>query len=352
MSNIKQLIENLNQIENTMVEGKPIGHNYRFKGYLDNTEPVKKQKPGVLATDKQTDKLVGDGATEESAQLDEDMVAKLAREFAEFLQKKEVVDEVAKSSNFKGQDFLYVKSLIPSAVESEWHKHPNGFGWVKNTATVAETAYVGGKSLVSGNAHIYGNALVFGNARVYGNAKVFGNAQIYGDAEIYGQASVYDNAKVYDYAKVFDNAKVYGDTFITGDAYIYGNAMIYGNAYVYGYARVYGNAKVLDNAKVFGYSKIFDTIIDGDQEINNEDEVVDEVANNTDTDKIQAHKNAAKYHRNKEEDAQWQEMDSAAEKHGIAADAHEDAMMAYKNNFPDKHKLSAKAKQLSQQANS
>jgi len=92
MSNIKQLIENLNQIENTMVEGKPI----RFKGYLGNTEPVKKQKPGVPATDKQTDKLVGDGdgATEESVQLDEDMVAKLAREFAEFLQKKEAVEEV------------------------------------------------------------------------------------------------------------------------------------------------------------------------------------------------------------------------------------------------------------------
>jgi Asp-tRNA(Asn)/Glu-tRNA(Gln) amidotransferase C subunit len=94
MSNIKQLIENLNQIENTVTEGKTIGHDYRFNRHLSDTEPVKRQKPGVPATKKQTDELFGDGATEESVQLDEDMVEKLAREFAEFLQKKEVVDEV------------------------------------------------------------------------------------------------------------------------------------------------------------------------------------------------------------------------------------------------------------------
>lgn len=91
MNDIKQLLESFSNIE----EGKPIGHDYKFKGHLSSTEPVRKQKPGVLATRKQTDKLVGDGATEESAQLEEDMVAQIAREFADFLRNKQpVMDDV------------------------------------------------------------------------------------------------------------------------------------------------------------------------------------------------------------------------------------------------------------------
>ena len=94
MNDIKHLLESFSSIE----EGKPIGHNYRFKGYLGAAEPVRKQKPGVLATSKQTNKLVGDGdggATEESSQLEEDMVAQLAQEFADFLRNKQpVMDDV------------------------------------------------------------------------------------------------------------------------------------------------------------------------------------------------------------------------------------------------------------------
>lgn len=47
-----------------------------------------------------------------------------------------------------------------------WHRHPNGGGWVEDTATVDETAYVGP------------DARVYGAARVSGNAEVFGAAQV------------------------------------------------------------------------------------------------------------------------------------------------------------------------------
>jgi hypothetical protein len=40
------------------------------------------------------------------------------------------------------------------------HQHPNGGGWVSDTAEVSDTAYVGP------------NAQVFGNARVSGNARI------------------------------------------------------------------------------------------------------------------------------------------------------------------------------------
>lgn len=59
---------------------------------------------------------------------------------------------------------------------NEWHTHPNGGGWVQNTARVDFTAYV------CGNARVYGNAWVYGNAQVYGDAWVYGNAWVYGDA--------------------------------------------------------------------------------------------------------------------------------------------------------------------------
>lgn len=41
------------------------------------------------------------------------------------------------------------------------HQHPNGGGWVANTAHVDATAYVGP------NALVYGHASVFDSARVY-----------------------------------------------------------------------------------------------------------------------------------------------------------------------------------------
>ena len=36
-------------------------------------------------------------------------------------------------------------------------KHPNGGGWVADTATVSETAYVGPEAMVFGNAEVYDN---------------------------------------------------------------------------------------------------------------------------------------------------------------------------------------------------
>lgn len=102
MSDIKKLLESFSNIETTVTEGKPIGHDYKFKDYLDATAPVRKQKPGVLATKKQTSKLVGDGGESVNASgtpIEEDMVAQIAREFADFLNnKKPVLDNVFPSA--------------------------------------------------------------------------------------------------------------------------------------------------------------------------------------------------------------------------------------------------------------
>ena len=43
------------------------------------------------------------------------------------------------------------------------HKHPNGGGWVADTATVEETAYVGRDAKVFGDAEVFHDAKVFGH---------------------------------------------------------------------------------------------------------------------------------------------------------------------------------------------
>jgi len=58
-------------------------------------------------------------------------------------------------------DFMDGNGPIPA------HQHPNGGGWVADTAIVDATAYVGP------NARVYDNARVYGDARVYDNARMF-----------------------------------------------------------------------------------------------------------------------------------------------------------------------------------
>ena len=103
---------------------------------------------------------------------------------------------------------------------AEWHQHPKGGGWVKNTAHAGATAIVEG--IVSGNAQVSGNAWVCGDAWVCGNAWVSGNAQVSGDAWVSGDAQVYGDAWVYG------DARVYGNAWVCGDAWCFSPLQIQG----------------------------------------------------------------------------------------------------------------------------
>ena len=97
-------------------------------------------------------------------------------------------------------DFQDGKGPVPA------RQHPNGGGWVADTATVSATAYIGP------------DAWIYGNARVYDNAMVYGGAKVLGDANVFGKARVYDDAWVYGKARVYGDAWVYGKTRVSGDA--------------------------------------------------------------------------------------------------------------------------------------
>ena len=83
-----------------------------------------------------------------------------------------------------------LQNEFPDATDATWHQHPNGGGWVENTAHVY--AYVGPDAVVYGNAWVIGHARVCGNARVYGNTWVFGNARVCENARVFGNTMVYE----------------------------------------------------------------------------------------------------------------------------------------------------------------
>ena len=120
--------------------------------------------------------------------------------------------------------------LCRNLIESEWHQHPNGKGWVQNTARVDSSVYV------------FGSAQVFGNARVLGDARVYGNAQVSGDARVSGDAWVSGSAQVSGYARVS------GDAWVSGSAQVSGSARVFGDAWVSGSAQVSGDARVSGDA--------------------------------------------------------------------------------------------------------
>ena len=150
-----------------------------------------------------------------------------------------------------------LKSKFPDATLETWHTHPNGKGWVQNTANVSASAFVGPDAIVYGNAEVYGKARVIDNARVFGGARVSDKAVIADDARVsgysvvIGAAVVYGNALVDGAAWIEENAKVGDDAKVYEKAGISGSAEISGKARVFGYARISGNAQVGDDAQVF-----------------------------------------------------------------------------------------------------
>ena len=100
------------------------------------------------------------------------------------------------------------------------HQHPNGGGWVANSAFVAETAFVGVEAEVFGSAEVVDQATVTETAWVCGEARIAGRGHVGGDAVVGG------NARVHDDAQVVDNAYVSGDVVLEGHQRVGGDEQI------------------------------------------------------------------------------------------------------------------------------
>jgi carbonic anhydrase/acetyltransferase-like protein (isoleucine patch superfamily) len=117
--------------------------------------------------------------------------------------------------------------------------HPNGGGFVADSAKVGATAYV------SPDAQVLGNSVVTGNSRiedfaVVDNAKIADNAIISGYAIVTENSTVAENAKVRDCAAVAQSTTIRGNARILEHASISTSKTCAGHVTVKGIAHVYG----------------------------------------------------------------------------------------------------------------
>ena len=110
------------------------------------------------------------------------------------------------------------------------HVHPNGGGFVADTAKVADSVYVAENAQVLGYADVSGNARILGHAVVAGNARVSGNAIIGDSACVCGQAVISEDARVLESAMVTDAYTVSGKATVKGTAFLYAKGKASGQA--------------------------------------------------------------------------------------------------------------------------
>ena len=130
------------------------------------------------------------------------------------------------------------------------HRHPNGGGWVANTAHVDKTAFVGPYAAVFGNATVTGNARITDTDWVLGDARVSGNARVSGDAEVNGNAHVQGSAQVGGSAFVAESAVVEDSAVVGGQARILGAALLHGMARVEGIAEISGDVVISEDLQL------------------------------------------------------------------------------------------------------
>ena len=96
------------------------------------------------------------------------------------------------------------------------HRHPNGGGWVADTASVEDGVYVGPNALVYEHAKIHGNVLFSQNRYIVVYPKISDNSRVHGNAVVYG------NSRISDDAEVAGNSRVAGQ-----DIWIRGNTKLF-----------------------------------------------------------------------------------------------------------------------------
>jgi len=120
--------------------------------------------------------------------------------------------------------------------QAKGSRHPNGGGFVAESASVAGSAYVGPNAMVLDGAQVRDNAcikefaVVFGpDTVISGNAKISGRAWVFGDIKVGGNARILEGATVTTikrgrYGNAEGNAEITGNAVIKGDP----NVWLYG----------------------------------------------------------------------------------------------------------------------------
>jgi carbonic anhydrase/acetyltransferase-like protein (isoleucine patch superfamily) len=123
------------------------------------------------------------------------------------------------------------------------HRHPNGGGFVADSASVAPSAFVGPDARVLDAATVRDSARVEDHAIVSGQAAVEGQAVVNGWAHVMDQAVVQEQARVRDSAVVKDHATIAGQARVLEYVCIQGNGLIRDQAIIKGFGEVFTAAE-------------------------------------------------------------------------------------------------------------
>ncbi|HRR75550.1 MAG TPA: DUF6055 domain-containing protein [Ruminococcus sp.] len=143
------------------------------------------------------------------------------------------------------------------------HIHPNGGGWVDDSASVADSVYVGPDAMVLGNAKLSGsvrvedhavaansvtakdNVVISGHAIVDGGGWVYDNGWKMGSVSLSGSAVISGSAVVTNSCSVSGSAKVQQKAYLADAVKLTDNAVAKGMSYIYG-SQTYSGSAVLD----------------------------------------------------------------------------------------------------------
>ncbi|MBQ9695058.1 MAG: N-acetylglucosamine-1-phosphate uridyltransferase [Oscillospiraceae bacterium] len=145
------------------------------------------------------------------------------------------------------------------------HVHPNGGGWVADSASVADSVYVGPDAMVLGNAALTGNVRVEDHAVVTGTVTVQDHAVICGHAVVDGGGWVYDNGWKMGSASVSGNAVIGDSAVVTQACTISGNAKVLQKAYLAEFTTLTDDAAAKGMTYAYGKSVYSGSaVLDGD----------------------------------------------------------------------------------------
>jgi len=139
--------------------------------------------------------------------------------------------------------FSHVSNFSERERESDWHRHPLGGGWVKNTASVDDEVFVGPKSVVFDEAIIKDGTSINGESIITGNVIIDGENVEIRDSYINGHAVIHGNVQVEEKSTVCDYAIISGFSRISRQSRVSQNADIR-NSYLFN-SFIVGTSKLL-----------------------------------------------------------------------------------------------------------
>jgi carbonic anhydrase/acetyltransferase-like protein (isoleucine patch superfamily) len=133
------------------------------------------------------------------------------------------------------------ETIPAKPADAKGRPHPNGGGFVADSAKADATAYIGPNALVLGRAKVLGQARVLDYATIRDDATVQDRAVVSGHATVAGRATVKDDARLSNYAWVQEAAVIAGHGRVLEHGVVGGNeslvsdhGIVKGSSWAYG----------------------------------------------------------------------------------------------------------------------